>query len=226
MERWLSIISDYESLHVSLCQKDQTLQTLTCSKADSNTYLLSLIKELLEAHHMTLQELLYIGVNTGPGPYTSLRVAITTANALAFATGIKLIGIDSLHALIKQYSLHNEMVLAMLNAFNNEVFYAFGNSSSIVATGCAPIEHLITTMAPLITPATHIVGNGASMFAHRIASSLTYAKLDDNITQYPSVSFLNEICWQTWLHDRKAATDELFPLYLKNIAYKNSINIQ
>lgn len=224
MESWLSIISDYDALHVSLCKKDQTIQTLSCNKTESNKYLLSLIKELLNIHHIALYDLSYIGVNTGPGPYTSLRVAITTANALAFSTNIKLMGIDSLVALVKEYSAHNEPVLALLNAFNNEVFYALGNKQAIITSGCASIEYLITAMTPLITPTTTIVGNGAIMFANQIKNSLSNAYLNDKVT-YPSITFLNSVCWHTWLHNRECATDELFPLYLKNIVYKNSINV-
>jgi len=56
--------------------------------------LLSCIEQHLEWQHVTLQDLVGIIVFRGPGSFTSLRIGITTANALAYALQIPIIGTE------------------------------------------------------------------------------------------------------------------------------------
>ncbi len=47
----------------------------------------------LYATHCQLQDLQKIVVHAGPGGFASLRIGVTTANALAYALGIPVVGI-------------------------------------------------------------------------------------------------------------------------------------
>lgn len=51
------------------------------------------IREFLTAHAAELTTLRRIVVHAGPGGFTSLRIGVTTANALAYALGIPVVGI-------------------------------------------------------------------------------------------------------------------------------------
>ena len=55
--------------------------------------LLVRVDELLRQAAVPLGELQVIGVVTGPGPFTALRIGIATANALAFSERLPLVGV-------------------------------------------------------------------------------------------------------------------------------------
>ena len=54
------------------------------------------IRDLLAEAGLRPADLGCIGVGLGPGSYTGLRVGVTAAKTLAFATGARLVGLDSL----------------------------------------------------------------------------------------------------------------------------------
>lgn len=51
------------------------------------------IRVFLQATRCQLHALRKIAVHSGPGGFTSLRIGVTTANALAYALGIPVVGI-------------------------------------------------------------------------------------------------------------------------------------
>lgn len=59
----------------------------------SSRVLMPLIKRCCAKNHTPFQKLSGIGVVSGPGPFTSLRVGVATANALGFALDIPVVGV-------------------------------------------------------------------------------------------------------------------------------------
>jgi tRNA threonylcarbamoyladenosine biosynthesis protein TsaB len=55
--------------------------------------LLTSIDKLLNSHKKKLKQIKTIGVVSGPGTFTSIRIGVVLANTLAYATGIPLVGI-------------------------------------------------------------------------------------------------------------------------------------
>lgn len=51
------------------------------------------IKQLLHASRCTPHAVQRVAVHSGPGGFTSLRIGVTTANALAYALGIPIISV-------------------------------------------------------------------------------------------------------------------------------------
>lgn len=52
------------------------------------------IRQFLQAASYPLQTLQEVVVHAGPGGFTSLRIGVTTANALAYALGIPVVGVQ------------------------------------------------------------------------------------------------------------------------------------
>lgn len=50
------------------------------------------IKQLLESHALSLQDIRGVVVYKGPGSFTGLRIGLTVANALAFAGSVPIVG--------------------------------------------------------------------------------------------------------------------------------------
>jgi tRNA threonylcarbamoyladenosine biosynthesis protein TsaB len=84
--------------------------------------LLPSISQLLTDTGTTLTDLDAIGVVTGPGAFTGLRVGVATVKGLALATGKPTIGVSSLQALAMQVPGTLLPVCALLDARKQEVY--------------------------------------------------------------------------------------------------------
>jgi tRNA threonylcarbamoyl adenosine modification protein YeaZ len=58
------------------------------------------IDTILNKLNMTPKDLEYICVVTGPGSFTGIRIGVATANAMAYATGAKIVSVTSLEPLL------------------------------------------------------------------------------------------------------------------------------
>jgi len=75
-------------------------------------YLLPLIDKLLKKNKIKFNDLRGLFVVSGPGPFTSVRIAVAVANTLSFALKIPLIGID-----IKKQKKDDELIKLGLSKF-------------------------------------------------------------------------------------------------------------
>src|SRR4030042_689218 len=71
-------------------------------------YLLKLIEQILRNNKIKLTDLKAIMTITGPGPFTSLRIAVAAANTLAYGLEIPVVGITN-----KQGLTNNEKLVKL-----------------------------------------------------------------------------------------------------------------
>ncbi len=91
-----------------------------------------LIVQTLKQAGIGLKQVDQVGVVIGPGGFTGVRVGIAFARGLALGTNIKLIGINSLEALVHSFEDKNELdtlfILApIIDARRGEVFCGLYN---------------------------------------------------------------------------------------------------
>jgi tRNA threonylcarbamoyladenosine biosynthesis protein TsaB len=99
--------------------------------------LLSLIQTVLEDSQAGWGDVERIAVGVGPGTFTGLRIGIATAQALAQATGIELVGVSTLASLeLAAHEAHGDerAVLAVIDARRNEAFVSGAGLSPCVLT--------------------------------------------------------------------------------------------
>ena len=73
----------------------------------------------------TREELSLIGVNIGPGRFTSLRVGLGTAKGLAFALGLPIVGVSSLRVMARSIAADASAIrVPIMNAYRGDVFAA------------------------------------------------------------------------------------------------------
>jgi len=85
-----------KNLDVFLIKEPDKLNQLSQSgdfKVSEN--LLKLIHKLLEKNNVAFRELKGIIVVTGPGPFTSLRIAVTIANTLSYSLKIPVVDVTN-----------------------------------------------------------------------------------------------------------------------------------
>ncbi|NNE00727.1 MAG: tRNA (adenosine(37)-N6)-threonylcarbamoyltransferase complex dimerization subunit type 1 TsaB [Pirellulaceae bacterium] len=103
----------------------------------------------------------FVSVAQGPGSFTGLRIGITTAKTLCYATSLPLIGIDSVAAVAAAYFAQEDscdQVLVGLNAYRGQVF-----------TGQFQRESLLPALPDVPAAATGIDGNRSENMEDRVS---------------------------------------------------------
>lgn len=116
----------------------QRVETFADRRPGHAARLAPLIREALEACRLRMPELAGIGLTIGPGSYTGLRIGLATAKGLAFAAGLRLAGVGTLHALALPALAADSITLAWLDARRGQVYAAvYGPASESGESGPA-----------------------------------------------------------------------------------------
>ena len=98
MCRILALETSEKNAAVAAWEKDRLILEIRPEGRSAQT-LAPAIQELLDRLGWKSRAVQCVAVGIGPGSFTGLRVGMTTAKMFAYATGAKLIGIDTLEAL-------------------------------------------------------------------------------------------------------------------------------
>ena len=99
--------------------------------------LLPLIDLLLEEYGVTISQIDLFAVDVGPGSFTGVRIGVSLVNALAFATGKKVVAVDSLETLAFSAGETSRPVAAMIDARNGNAYAALYQAGSTLIEPCA-----------------------------------------------------------------------------------------
>lgn len=84
--------------------------------------LLPLVERTLAAAGVALAAVDAVAVTRGPGSFTGLRVGLSTAKGLAYATGARLVAVPTLEALARSVDGATGTVLVLLDARKGELY--------------------------------------------------------------------------------------------------------
>jgi tRNA threonylcarbamoyladenosine biosynthesis protein TsaB len=84
--------------------------------------LASAVEAMLKAESLTPADLTGVMASRGPGSYTGLRVGLMSAKALAYATGCKLVAVDTFAAVAEQAPPEAEQVWVIADALQGLVY--------------------------------------------------------------------------------------------------------
>lgn len=84
--------------------------------------LMPMIDKLFEENGIQPGELNMVGVVTGPGSFTGLRIGVTTAKAIAYSSDINLVGINTLDFLAASVSQQDSIICPVIDARNTNVY--------------------------------------------------------------------------------------------------------
>ena len=148
---------------------------------------------------------------------------MTTINGIAFATSIPLISCTSLEALLHEAGdpqWHSYSV-ALLNAYNNDVYFAVHHPEKELWMGCMNIEAFLKTVKSNAEHAkVRFFGNGVPLFITTIQEIFgQQAILQEPFLLEASLNTIARITYDSFCQ-KKEMVKQVEPLYLKEVAYK------
>lgn len=170
---FVAISNSYTHLEFALYKGTLCLDYAQTENKNSSRLFIPLFNELLEKNHLSCSDLSFLAVNTGPGPFSTLRTVVASVNGIAFACQIPLVGVDGLIALVDEQSPtipDTDILVVLLNAFNNEVYYALVVDSKVIEKGYKKIDTLTSSLAQYKNQTIHCVGNGALLHAQALTA--------------------------------------------------------
>ena len=121
----LALDTSTRQASLALCDEEELFGEYTWHVGSNHSVeLLARIQRLLTECGRAMADIEGVAVATGPGSFNGLRVALTTAKALAFALQKPLVGVSTLDIIAEQQRQWNGPICAMLEAGRSELYAA------------------------------------------------------------------------------------------------------
>lgn len=108
-----------------------------------SSHLAPFIDEMLREAGLAMRDLDAVGVSSGPGSYTGLRIGVSSAKGICYALGIPLVAIPTLQSMAELYYSrrpeYDGMVCPMIDARRMECYTAFFNRNGLLRDTAADV---------------------------------------------------------------------------------------
>jgi tRNA threonylcarbamoyladenosine biosynthesis protein TsaB len=163
---------------VTAASGDRVSETVEVVKKSHSVTLFGNIRKVLEDAGLTINDIQLIGVGIGPGSFTGIRIAVSTARMLAQLLKVPLTGIKTQLIYASSVSaLEGENILVAFDAKKQRVFGALyrrgkspGENEEIVPPGDYPMDYLAERADKEYR--THLAGNGSLRYIDQINEKL------------------------------------------------------
>ncbi|MFM9945551.1 MAG: tRNA (adenosine(37)-N6)-threonylcarbamoyltransferase complex dimerization subunit type 1 TsaB [Bacteroidia bacterium] len=217
----LSIESSGTICSVALHQNGELLALVESNEPNIHGQSLAVfIKEITELQNIEINKLDAIAVSEGPGSYTGLRIGVSVAKGICYASKIPLIAVDTLKslafAMLQQNEIlipKNAVLMPMIDARRMEVYLAGYNLQLNKTLPTKPVildEIFYTSLAQ----PSFVCGNGASKIEGGFFNNL--------LTLVPEITFsakhLGELAFKKFENHQFEDVAYFEPVYLKEFA--------
>ena len=174
----LAFDTSSQALSVALTEDDTLLGKIDLNiKKNHSLTLMPAIDFLMTNAGLQPEDLDRIAVAQGPGSYTGLRIAVTTAKTLASTLNIDLVGVSSLAAIAANVDVASKVV-PLIDARRQNVYAGiYENGLSVSQEQHIELDKLMETLK---TEETLIFSGELANFRELIAQTLPQAKFVEN----------------------------------------------
>ena len=179
--------------------------------------ILSLIDEVTQAAGIRVRELDAIAVSAGPGSFTGLRIGLSTAKGLAYASGARVVAVPTLAALARAAGPRDGTICPVLDARKGEIYVAGfcwrdGRLiQTVVEQAIAPAR-----LAQLVSPPCTLVGDAVDIYAEVLGQLFAGAATLLSLSQVPpSGAVVAQIGHELLASGATSALAELEPRYVR-----------
>ncbi|MFP4664096.1 MAG: tRNA (adenosine(37)-N6)-threonylcarbamoyltransferase complex dimerization subunit type 1 TsaB [Bacteroidales bacterium] len=220
----LHIETSGKTCSVALSEEENVLMEKTIREDRSHAKSLTImIQEMMKSADMAFSRLDAVAVSAGPGSYTGLRIGVSVAKAICFASDIPLIAVPTLEILLKHLFHHvNESGLPvdkadyfvpMIDARRMEVYQVvFDRNGNLVENVAAKIIDETAYSHLLEEHYLVFFGNGAGKCQDiiRHQNALFISDIE------PEAKFMTEIALEKYRSKAFEDTAYYEPFYLKS----------
>ncbi|HIW72304.1 MAG TPA: tRNA (adenosine(37)-N6)-threonylcarbamoyltransferase complex dimerization subunit type 1 TsaB [Candidatus Levilactobacillus faecigallinarum] len=177
--RILAIDTSNRPLSVAVLDDTTVLAAITVTVHQKHAeYLLPEIERLLAMADLKPADLDRIVVAAGPGSYTGIRIAVTTAKVLATTLNIELVTVSSLVTLAANVPVEGALVAPIFDARNQNVFAGLyriqnGRPVAVIADAHMDVTAFLTAVQEYAEPVWFL--GDADHFADLIATTISAA---------------------------------------------------
>lgn len=163
----LALDTSNQAMSVAVMVDGRVLAEMTLNRKKTHSeQLLPTIDHLLQLSALTPEDLDRVVVADGPGSYTGLRIAVTTAKTLADTLQLELVGISSLATLAAGALRTKDLIVPLMDARRQNVFAGMyqwldGTLINVAADRHVALDQLLAELALLKQPVTFIGGDVA-----------------------------------------------------------------
>lgn len=217
---FIAIQNTYHQCEIALFQDLICLSIHSTPNKEMSQRFITLLSKLLTDHNITISDISFFAANTGPGPFTAVRTTLSFLNGIALSTKIPLISIDGLELLVKEHeSIEYPITIGLLQAFNNDIYFAIRKKDEPIETGCTKIESFLA-LIPTLTESqnTVCIGNGAELYRDQLLSkeNIKNIKVPEKIPPTCTIQAVGMRGYE--LFHASITTTELQIGYLKNVS--------
>lgn len=133
---------------VCISNKNDVIAKAQCNEPNSHAKMLAvLIQKVLKETKLKTTELSAVCVSEGPGSYTGLRIGLSTAKGICFASNVPLILVPTLAAMaceMKHYIKPDSVLLPVLDARRNDVYFSVfdKNLNELIPQDCKSVSEV------------------------------------------------------------------------------------
>jgi tRNA threonylcarbamoyladenosine biosynthesis protein TsaB len=230
MTKLLAIDASTEACSAAILYHKEEFERFQYAPRAHASLLLPMIDSLLNEASLRLSDLDAIVCCIGPGAFTGLRIAISVAKSLAFASNLPCIGVSSLAMLAVQAFKSNptkKTALTFIDARMQEVYFGIYQNQENGRVKLLTKEQVlcptkITWEAfPLCKHLqisdTLLVGQGWNMNENK-----TFESFIESSILHPRALDMLSIAEHHFLNKKTLSSEELLPIYLRNNVAKKS----
>ena len=224
MAYFLIIETATEVCSVALAQDGRVIDLEETKEGQNHSRLVSVFAErLLLRNSVNPSELSAVGVSKGPGSYTGLRIGVSIAKGLCFASNIPLIAVGTLEAMARHvaknrndYDIPEDLPVLycpMIDARRMEVFSALiAKDGEILKPVSAEVIGNEFLAEELLTHRIIFFGNGSAKCKNVLSSPNAVFVSDINA----SAKYMGELVWDAYNKRHFEDVAYFEPFYLKD----------
>jgi tRNA threonylcarbamoyladenosine biosynthesis protein TsaB len=171
----------------------------------------------LERAELTMRDLNGIAVSLGPGLYTGMRVGIATAQTLAHARRLPVVGLASLDLLAFGVSHVRRLICSVIDARRGELFWAFYRSApgGVQRTAEFRVGPASKLAGELEANPGDVLAVGDGALANRALLESTGTEIASPLFAHPSAAALCELALPRFVREETQRAEDLRPVYLR-----------
>ena len=162
------------------------------------------------------QDLGLVTVTVGPGSYTGLRVAVSTAKALGLAMDVPLVGLSTLHVLAEPLRFAPRTILPMLDSRMGEVCHARFRGGETVERLTEDRRSTPEEAVKGLESDAVLLGDGVLAYWERIQEMVPQAELAPEPYHYVNPEVVALLGYAKWREEGAVSPQMLQPVYLRD----------